>query len=393
MPKLKMYRAKNGDAFLIELAEQYILIDAGYASTFCDEIVPDLLLLRQAGKRLSLVLCTHIDMDHIGGMIEFISSNGPPEARHIIEVDEFWHNSLRSLPEATGLRDSREDQLLLQAIQRRGYPSPVGSPPTVNPVGARQGSSLARLLKKFGYRWNGGDGTRCIQTQAAPMELARGVDIHVIGPSQDRLEALRSWWIRELQRLSYRGSGHLSDLAEDAYEMSCASVAGSKTATVTQIAAGSSQRLIDTYIPDTSLTNGSSIATILRGEGTSMLFLGDAWAEDIVSRIKATGLETAIFDVIKVAHHGSKHNCSVELLQHIDASCFLISSDGSRHGHPDFEVLAEIVDRPATFERRIYFNYETPAAKRLSKHTSRSNAPFSVRIAERGWINIGGNEN
>lgn len=393
MPKLKMYPAKNGDAFLIEVAGQYILIDAGYASTFCDEIAPDLSLLRQAGKRLSLVLCTHIDADHIGGMIEFVSSNGPRGARRIIDVDEFWHNSLRSLPKVVGPQDSREDQQLLQAIQRRGYPSPAGSSPMMNPVGAQQGSSLARLLKELEYRWNGGDGTRCVQVQAAPVELPGGVEIHVIGPRLDRLEALRNWWIRELQRLSYRGSGQLSDLVEDAYEMWWASATQPGAAIVTQIAARAGRGLIDTYVADTSLTNASSIAVILRGEGTNMLFLGDAWAEDVVSQIKAAGFGTVMFDAIKVAHHGSRHNSSVELLQYIDAPCFLISSDGSRHGHPDFEVLAEIVDRPAKFERRIYFNYETPAAKLLSEHTSRSSAPFSVHIGERGWINIGGEKN
>ncbi|WP_244077728.1 hypothetical protein, partial [Aeromonas caviae] len=59
------------------------------------------------------------------------------------------------------------------------------------------------------------------------------------------------------------------------------------------------------------------------------------------------GTDPVIFDAIKVSHHGSLHNTNVELLSLIDAPIYLISSDGSRHGHPDFEVLAEIVDRPA----------------------------------------------
>jgi beta-lactamase superfamily II metal-dependent hydrolase len=144
------------------------------------------------------------------------------------------------------------------------------------------------------------------------------------------------------------------------------------------------------YVPDTSLTNASSITVILRGEGTSMLFLGDAWAEDVVSQLKAAGLSTPLFDVIKIAHHGSRSNSSVDLLEQVDAPCFLISSDGSRHGHPDFEVLAEIVDRPAPFERAIYFNYETPAARQLRAYTSRSHTPFRVHTGHNDWINVGG---
>lgn len=196
--------------------------------------------------------------------------------------------------------------------------------------------------------------------------------------------------MRELQRLSYRGSGQISDLVEDAYEMWWAGATPPGAAKIRPIASKADRRLSDVYVQDTSLTNASSITVILRGEGTRMLFLGDAWAEDVVSELEATGLSTPLFDVIKIAHHGSKSNSSVELLQHVDAPCFLISTDGTRHGHPDFEVLAEIVDRPAPFERAIYFNYETPAAQQLRVYTSRSHTPFRVHISNNDWINIGG---
>lgn len=123
-----------------------------------------------------------------------------------------------------------------------------------------------------------------------------------------------------------------------------------------------------------------------------MLFLGDAWAEDVVSKLKPlqTAFAPIIFDAIKVSHHGSSRNTSVELLSIADSPCFLVSSDGTGHGHPDFEVLAEIVDRPAPFTRQIYFNYETPASRKLRAHTSRSGAAFSVHVAEHDWIQVGG---
>jgi hypothetical protein len=38
-----------------------------------------------------------------------------------------------------------------------------------------------------------------------------------------------------------------------------------------------------------------------------------------------------VFDVIKVSHHGSIHNTSVNLLSLIDAPVFLVSSNGSAH--------------------------------------------------------------
>ncbi|MEA9830474.1 AVAST type 1 anti-phage system MBL fold metallo-hydrolase Avs1a [Xanthomonas campestris pv. raphani] len=389
MPKLKMYPARNGDAFLVEVAGQHILIDAGYASTFRDEIAPDLLELHQAGRRLSLAVCTHVDADHIGGMIEFIGANGAPGARRIIEVDQFWHNGLRSLPAASGAADNSADRQLLQAIQRRGFSIEVGASPEAQPISARQGSSLARLLAHYQYRWNGDNGLRCVQMQTMPGVLVEGVEVHVIGPPVGRLHALRGWWLSELRQLSYKGSGRISDLAEDAYEMWLASERLTPIGAITSIAAGEAGGLKDLHIADTSLTNGSSIAFVLQGEGARLLFLGDAWADDVIAAVPANGSAPVVFDAIKISHHGSRHNSSVELLQRVDAPCFLISSDGSRHGHPDFEVLAEIVDRPAAFKRQIHFNYDTPAARKLSQHVSKSGASFSVHIGRSDWITIG----
>ncbi|MBA0275185.1 MBL fold metallo-hydrolase [Stenotrophomonas maltophilia] len=390
MPRLKMYPAKNGDAFLVEIAGKYILIDAGYACTFRNEIAPDLSALHDAGKHLSLVVCTHVDADHIGGMLEFIASNGVSGSRQIIEVDEVWHNSLRSLPAPPGAADSHADQRLLEAIQRRGFPALTGSAPAAQPISARQGSSLARLLTQRGYRWNGGNGLQCVRSQPVSEVLPGGMELRVIGPPIERLQSLRRWWLSELRRLSYKGSGQLSDLAEDAYEMSLASEVDPAALSIAAVAAGSLRKLSDVYTSDTSLTNGSSIAFVAQGEGVRLLFLGDAWADDIIAGLTVNETDQLMFDVIKVSHHGSRHNSNVDLLQRVDAPCFLVSSDGSRHGHPDFEVLAEIVDRPANFRRHIYFNYDTPAARRLAHYSSKSGAPFSVHIGHSNWIEIEG---
>ena len=42
MLRIKMYPARNGDSFLIDAAGEFILIDAGFASTFQDFIKADL---------------------------------------------------------------------------------------------------------------------------------------------------------------------------------------------------------------------------------------------------------------------------------------------------------------------------------------------------------------
>ena len=91
MPYLKMYPARNGDAFLIRenLAKPTaILIDGGYASTFQEYILLDLTNLAHHGYSLDLVVATHIDTDHIAGLLAFFKCNGNSQAPKIIPVKD-----------------------------------------------------------------------------------------------------------------------------------------------------------------------------------------------------------------------------------------------------------------------------------------------------------------
>ena len=387
MLRLKMYPAKNGDAFLVDAGGRYFLIDAGFASTYRDFIAADLAYLATLGGRLDLVVCTHIDADHIGGLLEFFSHNGTPGKRGI-EVGAVWHNSLRSLPAPTTEPDDIRDQMVLEAIRRRGFPKAPTSLP--DPISARQGSSLAKLLRQHGYNWNLGSGSTCI-SEGHALSLPQDVFVHVIGPTTVRLEELRDMWLAEARKLGYKGSSQPSDLTEDAYEMWCASVLARSAPQAETISANGSLGLSEVYTPDTSIPNSSSITLIISAGSKRVLFLGDAWAEDVVAKLRSLYATTTpiIFDAIKVSHHGSFHNTSVDLLSLVDSPCFLISSDGTRHGHPDFEVLAEIVDRPAPFKRHLFFNYETAASKQLVAHTSKSGTAFSTHVAEHDWIQVG----
>lgn len=390
MLKIKMYPAKNGDAFLLCASGTHILVDAGYESTFDEHIAPDLKHLSDEGWRLDLLICTHIDRDHIAGMIRFILANGPSGARSVIDVRQVWHNSLRSLSWPAGKPDSTYDRQVLEAIGKRGFPLPRSAGASANTIGAKQGSSLARLLRDHNYRWNEYDGTTPVTSDRPPQALANGVLVHLLGPTKTRLEELRAWWLREMRRLSYKGAAAIDTIIEDAYEMVCASARQHVAPTAKTISSASTKRLRDVYVADDSPTNGSSIAVIVQTEGKRLLLLGDAWAEDVAAELRRShgGDNMKLFDAIKVSHHGSLRNTSAELLSLIDAPLFLVSTNGTGHHHPDFEVLAEIVDRPAAFERTIYFNYETPASTRLRGHVSRSGAKFNVRVVNNDWIQV-----
>lgn len=383
MPTVTMFPAGNGDAFLIEHNRTLILIDGGYSSTFHSHILPRLRLLADCGKDLSLVVSTHIDADHISGLVQFLSLNGPANDPQVIPVRRVWHNSLRSLvlPPPNKRELSNADIELLQDICRRGY-APASAVPTEDTeISATQGSSLASLLRAGRFNWNEGDGAHPI---AAPFHLGLDDDvtITVLGPTHERLGELRDWWIRELRRLGIAGTISRRELLDDAFEFLCSHEYDPYPPLTTTLSHGSSgHRELDAiYQPDNSTTNASSISLIIQAGPVRLLFLGDAHAEDSENALAETATSDSpiTFDAVKLSHHGSFRNTSPSLLRLIDSATFLVSSNGERHNHPDPEVLRAVVDRPSTFSRNMHFNFSTTASRELEQHTSKSGTPFAV---------------
>jgi len=382
MVELKSYPAINGDAFLVKAPDGpfAMLIDGGYAETFEQRVGPDLRTLAASGYALDLVVATHVDADHISGLLSFFHLNGHAETSVIIPVREVFHNSLCSLVASTmGQTAVRSDDLaLLREIRLRGYPPPDSAINLEQEISARQGNSLAQLLHKGGYQWNTFDGTLSIGGDGLIDLHLPHAKIRVLGPNKARLEGLKKWWTAEIRRLGMVGS--LEDL-DDVFEFLCAHEVVDPCE---QMLASSDADLAQAHIPDDSVTNGSSISLIAEIETCRLLFLADAWAEDIVAALRSNG--PTIFDAIKVAHHGSARNTSPELLTLVDSPHFFISTNGEGHQHPDFAVLKAIVDRPATFRRTLHFNYSTLASRRLLAYRSKAGADFAVEEGQTGWV-------
>jgi hypothetical protein len=393
---VKFYPAGNGDAFLLKAEgtdTRAVLVDGGYAATYRNAILPDLRTLAANGFALDLVVATHVDADHVSGLLPFFRENGDASNPKIIPVRRVFHNSLRSIAPTVSkpVPESSDDDALLQEIERRGFPLAAGEGETDHEISARQGSSLAKLLRAAGYLWNQQDGKQSINGDGlSSFELGPNTKVTVIGPSLARLERLRKWWISEIRRLGYTGALDANDRLDDAFEYLCADAAAESVAASGEISLSVSDELKDCYLPDDSVTNGSSISLIVESDSTRALLLGDSWAEDteIALRYLKPNDGRIIFDAIKVSHHGSVRNTSPSLLDLIDAPVFFVSSSGEGHNHPDFPVLKAIVDRGAEFPRTMVFNYSTPASQRLRSYSSGAGVKFEVREGAVDWIPI-----
>lgn len=99
-------------------------------------------------------------------------------------------------------------------------------------------------------------------------------------------------------------------------------------------------------------TNEVSVALELNYNDVKMLFTGDivdSGEEYMKKRImQKYANEVAEYDILKVAHHGSKYSTTEEFLEGIDIQNALIScSDGNRYGHPHDETLERLISAGA----------------------------------------------
>lgn len=67
----------RGDSFLLFSGSKSVLVDGGYKST-------DLVTALGGAKHLDVVICTHNDLDHAGGLTDLLSQPGAPA------IGEFW---------------------------------------------------------------------------------------------------------------------------------------------------------------------------------------------------------------------------------------------------------------------------------------------------------------
>ena len=84
-------------------------------------------------------------------------------------------------------------------------------------------------------------------------------------------------------------------------------------------------------------------------------------------------------DYVKLSHHGSKSNTSIELLNLIRSDRFLISSNSDSHQLPDKRCLARIIackEKPA-----LYFNYPELISKIFTEQDYESFPDFTVEKA------------
>jgi len=316
---LEALNAAEGDCLLLLYGTakhpRLIVIDGGPRETCRAALLPRLLALRDVfpgGRRapllVELAVVTHVDSDHIAGMVALTGQlreseedvDGPP-----VVIKELWHNSFDG---ALGERQ------VIEALEFvNGLPA-AELAATGEVASVAEGRRLAEDAVALGIAVNVEFDGLVLRADDGGVVIPCGDDLTltVLGPAQAQLEAFRKDWQATLSRA--RG---------------------------TVAATGGI---------DTSRPNLASIVLLAESGDRRMLLAGDARADHILAGLEAAGLlspgGTMHVDLFKLPHHGSSRNNTSELFTRVTADTYVISADG-KHGNPDRETLELLADARA----------------------------------------------
>lgn len=400
--KLKVFQAADGDCLLLTSADgRHALIDGGRTDSFQRETWPFLRSLAKSKKEIDLVVVSHIDADHISGILwlmravaawavyDYQTTEGknpdfvPPSVERPPTIKKLWHNSWHAqLGELAGpieaLVSSVSDALSMGAIDlsaTSGRTTEMVEELADLATSIPDGVELRRIVEDETPVERNKPFKDLVLLQAPPyVEKLGTAKLTVIGPARKHLEKLRDEWRKWL--LDKPGSHNQIDQAVPAAEADnhgsslgegmadLARALATERSQIEQFATAlTSAAEIITATDPSKVTppNRASITLLAEEAGRTCLLTGDAAEEEILEGLTAAGRivnDRFHCNVIKIQHHGSEFNLSERFASTVVGDDYIFCADGA-HNNPDPSVVRTIVETrlaadPSPF--KLWFN-------------------------------------
>jgi len=359
---LDVLPARKGDCLMLHFGSDddrhLVLIDGGPSKVYKPHLAPRIKQLHASRELdpgdplpVDVVLVSHVDDDHIRGILELTAGQlgNSPDFR--LKVTSLWHNSFDDLltttpeellsgfglasfeagtsrkPDFDGIEpdeetDEEETHQVIDVLASISQGRQLRDDREV-----LQRRSTARRQWKLNHKF---DGELILATEdSEPVTLDGGLRMTVAGPMQPELKALQEAhdkWLREQKE-------------------------GKKKNPEAMLAA----------FVDKSVPNLSSMVVLAEMGGKSMLLTGDARGDKILEGLELTGLlepgKKRHINVLKVPHHGSSNNMEPIFFERLPADHYVFSGDGE-HGNPERETLEMLLEaRGADAEYVIHLTY------------------------------------
>ncbi|MFQ5340094.1 MAG: caspase family protein [Anaerolineae bacterium] len=359
MFKLHVVQAEHGDCLILEYATpaspRYLLIDGGPATIYQDHLRGELEKIRDDGGKLDLVMLSHVDDDHVNGLLDLMDElieQRESGSRETIAVAALWHNTFSQT-----LGDDVEDRF-------RTLMDEAGAARDLMPFSntadrsIRQGDELTQVAGALDIEINPEfDPRRLISVgdTPGPIELAN-LRLRIVGPTAENLESLRQEWDEWLEEQERRTLARDPELAERALRAA-----------------------------DQSIPNLSSIMCLAEADGKTILLTGDGRGDHLLQGLQQANLLEPDgrfhVDILKVPHHGSVRNVTQEFFETVTADTYVICANG-KHDNPDLVTLKWIVEAAREQGRtiEIFVTNATDSTRQIA--TERDPDDYGYRLAE-----------
>lgn len=335
MIAIDMLRAGHGDALVVEYGPSsnpyQLLVDLG--TVFAWEAVRKRLLERR-DARYEVLVVTHLDEDHIGGVLSLLED---ADLRH--RIRQVWFNGYVHSKRGGNVLGPVHGERLTRAINDGGF---LWNQPFADPISPVVGGPIVVP---------DGDG-------ALPaVELPGGAKLHILSPSRVKLERMAKEWRKTIIAI-----GLLPGVGTDRKGGAFRSREKLIEPLPSELTMEHMATLAAPTKIDCSKANGSSVAFLLEYQGKRALLAGDAHPDVLINGLhrfgRMKGEARVRVDLCKLPHHGSHANVTTALIEAIDADRYLISTDGMNHGHPDNAAIARILCASGR-SAQIYCNYSS----------------------------------
>ncbi|CAN2325388.1 MBL fold metallo-hydrolase [Fusobacterium sp. oral taxon C10] len=371
--KIKVFPAFYGDCFLITIQEEEkvinILIDGGLSKTYEDYLKPILTKIAEKGEELTLLICTHIDSDHIRGLISFLLDNN---TKKYINIKEIWFNGFEQIINSeTNLSGNikNSDENIIDDIIKKGYEDEFIE---MTNISIKEGISLSSLIEYGKYNHNTITNKKAIVDSLEKIEISKNISIKIINPNTDILNRLEKEWQSEMNKKNFYFSISKNLKLVSSFEFLMSRLKDYYTKETNKISSKDSieDYLTDLKSEDYSIVNESSISFILEAYNKKFLFLGDSIIRNknkcnIINNIINEYRDSVEFEVIKLSHHGSNCNISKDFINIFKAKEYIFSTNSERFDHPDMDVIANLILEKTP--KTLIFNYPIEKIKMINR--------------------------
>lgn len=362
--KLTVFHAGDGDCLLLSSGDdppRHVLVDGGRKGTYEQQTRAAVAALREANQSLDIVCVSHIDDDHISGILrlvedevawrtfEFFQSlspqrGTPPGAKRPAPIGEVWHNGLfrllgDDLGEVTGglletvatlLAGSPDEQARDRASELDDLAAGE-----ISSMELSRRLSTEQLGIPLNPRANGGVMKRGTAEEPLPGERVTldALELFVLGPSDDDIEKLRSAWrtwidqnrddLEDLHRRMLEDEEHLGTLSP-------------------RLVANPLEAALGQGLGGVTPANLASLMLLAEEGAHRVLLTGDGVSSEILEGLARHGKLDASgrihVDVLKVQHHGALANVTEEFVKRVTADHYVFCGNGAHH-NPEAEVV------------------------------------------------------